>query len=292
MRSNLNFKKKTMKRKMFLMSALALMVAGGIFWGCQKDDLVPNPQNGLMLKNGSVCDCVATFPSAPEVVYSNLTFGITVTAYNDATTTYVTISRAAGNMTIRYANPGLAETQTTGSTIAEVVTSWTLNFPNGVSWECGDPVTFSFYLNGLGGGSNNTLQTGVITYNLKYLCPQDCENWETETAFGGEAGGAGSAWWFYYDGEEDQTIWAGQDINVGTVEYTGGEMVITLTGGWELEDVSEPIKIQGYATGELPEDRPTAGLFTTYKGEDLSPEVGVYDYYVIHLDVRRCTDDD
>jgi hypothetical protein len=45
---NLNFKK--MKRKMFLLSALVLMVAGGIFWSCQKDEFVTNSGEGLMLK--------------------------------------------------------------------------------------------------------------------------------------------------------------------------------------------------------------------------------------------------
>ncbi len=117
----------------------------------------------------------------------------------------------------------------------------------------------------------------------------ECETWQHETAFGGDSSGDGKAWWYIYDGSGSETIWAGQDIDIGTVEKAGGKIVITLTGGWELdEDTSEPVKIQGYNTP--PTNRPVAGQFDTYKGDSLEPTVGTYSYYVIHLDVRKCMD--
>ncbi|MBN1464672.1 hypothetical protein JXA02_02845 [candidate division KSB1 bacterium] len=91
---------------------------------------------------------------------------------------------------------------------------------------------------------------------------------------------------------EMPTIWAGQTIDVGTVTYTyddeneQGLLEIVLTGGWELQDVSEPVKIQGYEI--IPDVRPAAGQFTTYKGTELTVPLLAFPYYAIHLDVQLC----
>jgi len=119
----------------------------------------------------------------------------------------------------------------------------------------------------------------------------DCQE---ETAFGGNTSGGGQPpWWFYFDTDvsSTQTIWAGQTINVGTIEYTGTQLIITLTGGWELQNVPESVKIQGYDDDDLPTSRPPAGQFTTYKGTDLTVTVPPFDNYVIHLDVQLCDND-
>jgi hypothetical protein len=111
-------------------------------------------------------------------------------------------------------------------------------------------------------------------------------SYDFDTAFGGNASGAGSSWWYYYDGTGVETIWAGQSKNAGTVEKIGGNLVITLANGFELNpEVSESVKIQGYTT--LPADRPAAGQFKTYKGTSLTVPVGSFPFYVIHLDVRK-----
>ncbi len=123
-----------------------------------------------------------------------------------------------------------------------------------------------------------------LSYSLIGIC-QNC-TLRGETAFGGEGVGEGSAWWYYYDGEGQEKIFAGQNEEVGTVEMVDGKIVISLENGWELKDVDEPVKIQGYA--ELPSDRPSAGKFTTYKGKDLFVEVAEFNYYVVHLDVEIC----
>ncbi len=116
----------------------------------------------------------------------------------------------------------------------------------------------------------------------------DCQE---ETAWGGNSEGGGAAWWFYYDASVGgvQTIWAGQHTDAGTVEVVDGTVYITLTGGWELQWVNEPVKIKGY--DEIPGKRPPAGQFTgegTYKGDEFVVDIGEYEYYAIHLDVMLC----
>lgn len=114
-----------------------------------------------------------------------------------------------------------------------------------------------------------------------------CTEWQKETAFGGETAGAGNAWWFAYNGVLEQKIYAGQSMEIGTVEYDDGKLYIKLTSGWELDpDITESVKIQGYEV--LPNKRPAAGLFTGYKGSDLTVGIPTYPWYVIHLDVRKC----
>lgn len=43
-----------MKRKLFLLGTLALILAGGTMWSCQKDDLMTSPEDGLVLKGGTI----------------------------------------------------------------------------------------------------------------------------------------------------------------------------------------------------------------------------------------------
>jgi len=128
-----------------------------------------------------------------------------------------------------------------------------------------------------------------------------CKPLQEETAFGGDTEGEGAGWWYYYDtsGDMEQTIWAGQDIDVGTVtvsELENGEVTITmeLSGDWYLQVDDESVKIQGYEEGDLPDSRPVAGQFDTYKGYELEvtfePEED-FEYYVIHLDVVNLSDE-
>lgn len=130
-----------------------------------------------------------------------------------------------------------------------------------------------------------------------YSEPELCYEWKEETAWGGNLEGPipinpktkkpAGAWWFLYDGVGEETLWAGQFMNAGTVELIGSDIVITLAEGWYLQDVDEPVKIQGYNTGGIPAARPAAGLFTTYKGDALTIPVDVFDFYAIHLDVMK-----
>lgn len=143
---------------------------------------------------------------------------------------------------------------------------------------------------------------GNISYTVQ-CCEEEqepCYEWEYETAWGGNTEGGGKGWWYYFDPSKgsNQTIWAGQTINVGNVTVSGcsdgkATITITLTDGWELQDVdkdgkpvTEPVKIQGY--DEIPDERPPAGKFETYKGNSPTVEVPCFNYYAIHLDVQLC----
>ncbi|PKP46159.1 MAG: hypothetical protein CVT94_15675 [Bacteroidetes bacterium HGW-Bacteroidetes-11] len=119
------------------------------------------------------------------------------------------------------------------------------------------------------------------------LPPPDNFCYQKETAFGGESAGSGNAWWFYFDPNlgTPQSIFAGQTIYVGSIAYNGSEFTISLVDGWELTSSPESVKAQGYNT--LPTRRPVAGLFTLYKGTDLTFPASGFSYYVIHLDVQK-----
>lgn len=136
--------------------------------------------------------------------------------------------------------------------------------------------------------NGNILNISNITFCWN-RCAGDCQE---ETAFGGNSAGAGNSWWFYYDASIGglQDIWAGQLTDVGNVEVVAGVVNIALTDGWALQSVNESVKIKGY--NDLPNKRPAAGQFTgegTYKGSNLtSIDIGIYSYYVIHLDVELC----
>jgi hypothetical protein len=107
-----------------------------------------------------------------------------------------------------------------------------------------------------------------------------------ETAWGGNYAGGGPAWWYYFDtqGPATQAIYAGQQLTDATITYQNGELIINL-GSLSLQSVSEPVKIQGYGVNDLPESRPSPGLFSTYKGTNVTISVPPYQYYAIHLDV-------
>jgi hypothetical protein len=127
-----------------------------------------------------------------------------------------------------------------------------------------------------------------------------------ETAFGGATAGGGSAWWFAYDTSVggQQPIYAGQKAVDGAyVEVVNDMINIVLGPNMQLKDVTcttglnkkgvtvttcddQQVKIEGYNT--LPSERQPAGLFTLYKGRDLSVSGNGSMYYVIHLDVVVC----
>jgi hypothetical protein len=120
--------------------------------------------------------------------------------------------------------------------------------------------------------------------------------WEANTAWAGDTMGGGAAWWYYFDVAlgNPQSIYAGQNLAGGatSVSYIGGKIIIDLDPAYIKFDINklDNLKIQGY-DGSVPSARPSAGLFTTYKGtytdSDTHIEISVpaYDYYAIHIDV-------
>ena len=107
-------------------------------------------------------------------------------------------------------------------------------------------------------------------------------NWATYTSYNGS--------------EKTVTLWAGKDKNAGSVSFSAvasGKVTITITfaEGWGLnptdaqdDPILEAVKIQGYSATP-PANNPSPGLFTTYKGNNLTVEVSQFAYYGVHVDV-------
>ena len=124
----------------------------------------------------------------------------------------------------------------------------------------------------------------------------DHSGWGAETAWAGDSTDGTKPWWYYFDASAEgyntvQAIYAGQNLVPGataTYDKATGLLTIDLGDNLALQDVSEPVKIQGYALGELPDRRPSAGLFDTKLGTGdslVNIVVGSYHYLAIHLDV-------
>ena len=127
------------------------------------------------------------------------------------------------------------------------------------------------------------------------------------TAWGGDtAGEFGEGWWYYYDteGPAEQTIFVNATVEMGTIEiiesddpdYVTIEMTID-KDNWTLQvdDVDEVVKVQGFAEGELPNERPDPHFFDhqfDYDQLDIDGNVvtievptDYYRYFGIKLDV-------
>jgi hypothetical protein len=140
---------------------------------------------------------------------------------------------------------------------------------------------------------------GLKILTIQEIPDDDDCIWTSETAFAGSEQGGGAAWWFYIDntGKSQHPIYAGQQLIEGAyveINPISGsdnvEIIIELGDKMMLQPGSETVKIQGYNHGQLPSSRPPAGLFTTYKGNELIIEVPCYPYYVVHLDVKVCNE--
>jgi hypothetical protein len=139
-------------------------------------------------------------------------------------------------------------------------------------------------------GSAAGLSNLTFCYNL-VPCNNNTCDWQEETAFGGSVAGAGNAWWYAIDATTSGSypIYAGQNAVAGaSVDYNATTDVITINLGnnMQLQNVSEPVKVEGYNT--LPTTRPAAGLFSLYKGTNLTVQGNNSNFYVVHLDVEVC----
>lgn len=193
--------------------------------------------------------------------------------------------------------------ETDGTTV-----SWTIIPPDGycvaevaVIVKGGPAANVYFYV-GVDSGSGLTspinssgnpagLSNLTICYNLVPCTPPDDPECEEETAFGGNIEGGGSAWWYAFEATVSGSypIHAGQNaIDGASIEYDALSDVITINLGSNmfLQDDDESVKVQGY--NDLPSSRPAAGLFTLYKGTDLTVSGDGSQYYVVHLDVVVC----
>lgn len=84
-------------------------------------------------------------------------------------------------------------------------------------------------------------------------------------------------------------VYAGQNQFAGTATFSpisNGNVTITikLNSDWSLQEVSNPVKIQGYSVA--PTGNPSPGRFAS-KGASLTVTLPYANFYGIHLDVRK-----
>jgi len=98
----------------------------------------------------------------------------------------------------------------------------------------------------------------------------------------------------YYSEEETVTLYAGQDMVAGTVEFSAPadgfvDITITLDEGWRFSDVTDNVKIQDYEGA--PSGNPSPGQFDCKddaSGSSFVISVPENNYYGVHVDVQRC----
>jgi len=94
----------------------------------------------------------------------------------------------------------------------------------------------------------------------------------------------------YLGVEKSVVLFAGQYFEAGIVYFTpvngGVNVKIELNDGWELQAITESVKIQGYSVA--PTANPAPGSFNTYKGNSLDVTIPMFNFYGIHLDLINC----
>ena len=267
-----------------------------LFTSCEKDDTTQ--QNSIQSRisiGGVLPDLVTGSNNGGNVTCQEAATNINLTGYEFST------GRINYNNGTFSSNFGIFTVNTDGVNV-----SWSVNPPAGfcvsnvaVIVKGGRGANVYYYNNGEtsdsglaapvnASGSPAGLSNLTICYNLTTCTTCD---WQKETAFGGPIRGEGSAWWYAIDASISGTypIYAGQrEVEGASVKYNATTDVISINLGnnMQLQNVSEPVKIEGY--NELPSRRPAAGLFRLYKGSHLTVEGNRSNYYVVHLDVAVC----
>jgi hypothetical protein len=128
-------------------------------------------------------------------------------------------------------------------------------------------------------------------YTFSHDCtpPPTCYQGETAWATGPRYVSRGN--WATYTpyAAGSVNVYAGQNMLAGTATMSAvvdGNVTITiaLNADWSFQDVSNPVKIQGYSVA--PSGNPSPGRFAN-KGNSLSVTVPAANFYGIHLDVQK-----
>jgi hypothetical protein len=284
--------------KKLVFGAVSFLALSLIMASCSEEEIVPNVSNTE--SNTSVS-------GIQPVQVSGSNNGGNVTCSEAATSAGLgDYMYSTGKQDFPFNSNSFGENVTV-STDGTFVT-WSITPPNGMCVANvavivkGGPVANVYYYNN-GESSDSGLSSPVnasgnpaglsnltICYNLVQCESNDCD-WQEETAFGGGIEGAGAAWWFALDASVSGSypIYAGQvAVEGASVNYNAStdEITIVLGSEMQLQDVSEPVKVEGY--NSLPSSRPAAGLFELYKGSNLTVLGNGSSYYVVHLDVEVC----
>uniref|UniRef100_UPI003216DEB8 hypothetical protein n=1 Tax=uncultured Draconibacterium sp. TaxID=1573823 RepID=UPI003216DEB8 len=222
-------------KKLMYMAAAALIVVAGIFWGCQKEDTLTNPEEGLMLKSltlGGDCNTVCIDENSGDEYAATDSKTETGNGKNAVTNTlsvkvWNTLSEINYEFTSLENGPLQYFDEQTNEWIQlygfpQGGGTWTLTRALAPDWEACDVVTEQFRMNG-----NPNIELDETNYSLIGPCEVGCD--ESFSYVDNQDG----TLTFTYIPAEDMT-----DVNVvftfPQVEY------ITFLSGYEYESFVRP----------------------------------------------------
>ena len=307
-------------RKMFLLGVLALMVTGGVFWSCQKDDVT---LGDIALKSASVDlnddDCVIEYQLIAGQKYPVGTIKITV--INDILEVeylldpgYSLINSHLWIGTNAALVPGGEKNPSPGlfkfNDLYKTGNVYIIPLSD-LSLSCGDNAVIYAHATvgneSLWGVKTNTAWSNVNdnkkgswgTYStFQVTCCEppagsnECYKGETAWTAGSRYVSKGN-WATYtaYDGvEKTVDLLAAQTKLAGTVTFSApvdGNVTITVNFnyGWQFQNVTEYLKVQDYPGVPLAEN-PNPGGFSWKISTGNSIVVPVNNYYGVHVDVE------
>lgn len=290
-----------MKKLNTILFALLLSV-GAVLTSCQKEEVLKQDNASSKDLKVVTIDCEECLEEWSD---SQVTFGpsyfvpqgpnvspptnIYLDVYQDATTIYYRLYRLNG-ATFNHLSINGTVVLTYGD---PAVTEWLWSAPLPVDWQACDVITANLIVGGL--NIHNAHFNACIEYTLRDMCEYECTGEETAWANGPRYTQRGN-WATYtpYVAGSTVTIYAGQNINIGTVTFSAvnnGMVTLTfdLNDGWQFANVAESLKIQDYASA--PSGNPAPGQFAwkfDATGSTETVTVPANNFYGIHLDVTHC----
>ncbi len=294
-----------MKKANLFPFLVATILLGGIFSSCQKDETqVQNSSTESKDLKQVVIDCeecledwnasMVTFgptyfdPQSDNVPNPNNIF---LDVRQDATKIYYRLY-VNGGEPIKFLRINKVVILPFGSTpVTEY--SWTTDLPQDCQ-KC-QVITAEITVGGLH-PYGVPYYDACIDYKLRELCNWECSGSETAWSAGPRftLKGNWATYTPYNDIEQTAIVYAGQNINAGTVHFSSlsnGQVILTidLDNGWHFNDVNESLKINTYSTA--PSGNPAPGKFN-YKynatGSSISVTLPDANYYAIHMDLTHC----
>ena len=85
-------------KKLVYLFVVAIVATAGVFWSCQKDEIVPNPENGLKLKSGDLCCFEAPYVYTYDFDWGNgnNSGSYEIKSWNDDEFLYINIAASNG----------------------------------------------------------------------------------------------------------------------------------------------------------------------------------------------------
>jgi hypothetical protein len=305
-------------KKMFLLSTMAILITGSVFWGCKNDEVLTIVENEqAMLKNGVVGTKKVCSPSYyPLVTKNNREVG------------QITVSNDGNFLTVEFTSKGssFSEVQLWVGTDPLMVPKnrQDIPVPGKFAYKETDNAVFSIRLSDIfsftppPGGSYDGEDVFIFAH-AEIMVPgpkgdEEISAWSEGTSFGTSRWGTYSTYItccqpkgcfphtasggnnlyegvYYYDNTEggggSQKIHAENGIVAGTVQYASGTITFSFGQEWIFSETQPILVIEGC---EKPGD-----TLTPLSAEGLSVNSGVYSvsiveypYYKIQYNLQVC----